>query len=132
MSEAKSNLVTKSTKSILLVEDDEASQTLMKQILRPLKMELHSVQDGNDAIRHIIMNPETSLILMDLKLPFLDGFEATRAIKKLNPDIPIIAQTAYVMSGDREKAINAGCDDYITKPLEASKLLRIVLDHLTD
>ncbi|MCK5137783.1 MAG: response regulator [Bacteroidales bacterium] len=119
-------------KSILLVEDDEASQTLVEQILRPLKIKLHSVIDGNDAIHHIIMNPETSLILMDLKLPFLDGFEATRAIKKLNPDIPIIAQTSYAMSGDREKAIKAGCDDYITKPLIASKLCRLVQDHLPD
>ena len=117
---------TEDSKSILLVEDDPNSQDLMSQILKPLKVEIHIASDGYDAIRHIVDNPDTTLVLMDLKLPTLDGYEATKAIKKLNPKIPIIAQTAYAMAGDKEKAISAGCDDYITKPIHSRELLRIV------
>ena len=113
-------------KSILVVEDDPCSQELMEEILKPLNMSIHSVSDGNEAIMHVIKNQNTSLILMDMKLPVLDGYEAARTIKQLNPGIPIIAQTAYAMAGDREKAINAGCDDYITKPIESESLLRMI------
>ena len=63
---------------------------------------------------------------MDLKLQGIDGYEATSTIKKINPNIPIIAQTAYAISGDREKAISFGCDDYISKPLKSKKLLELV------
>ncbi len=111
---------------VLLVEDDHSSQDLLLQILKPLKVMIHKVSDGHDAIRHIVDNPTTTLILMDLKLPTLDGYKATIAIKKLNPKIPIIAQTAYAMNGDKEKAISAGCDDYITKPIDSGELLRLV------
>ena len=122
----------KSAKSILLVEDEKNSQDLLILMLKPLNMEIHNVTDGNEAIRHVIKNPDTSLVLMDLKLPFLDGYEATRMIKKVNPKIPIIAQTAYAMAGDREKALAAGCDDYITKPLSSSTLLPMIKAHLNN
>jgi CheY-like chemotaxis protein len=72
------------------------------------------------------MNPEIQLVLMDMKLPFMNGDEATAAIRKFNPEILIIAQTAYAMLGDKEKAIDAGCNDYITKPLESKKLQELV------
>lgn len=119
-----------SNKSILLVEDEVYSIELIKNMLKPLDVEMHFVTDGNEAIRHVIYNPQISLILMDLKLPFLDGFEATKMIKKLQPDIPIIAQTAYAMEGDRQKALDAGCDDYISKPFTSSALLSIVKSQL--
>jgi two-component system cell cycle response regulator DivK len=67
---------------------------------------------------------------MDIKLPLMDGYEATKAIKQVNPGIIVIAQTAYGMLGDREKAINAGCDDYLTKPLELQKLQELVKRYL--
>ena len=117
-------------KSILLVEDEENSRKLIMRMLKPIDMEIQIVTDGNDAIRHVIMNPDVSLILMDLKLPTVDGFEATRTIKKLNPNIPIIAQTAYAMMGDRQKALDAGCDDYLTKPISSSTLLSTVRSYL--
>ena len=68
---------------------------------------------------------------MDIKLPFMDGYEATIAIKNINPDIRIIAQTAYAITGDREKAIAAGCDDYVTKPLNPKKLRELVAGYLS-
>jgi signal transduction histidine kinase len=115
---------------ILVVEDDKTSHMLIKEFLRPLNIEIHHVTDGTDAINFIKINPDIRLILMDIKLPFMDGFEATRAIKKINPEIPIIAQTAYAMVGDREKALSAGCDDYITKPLDLKKLQDLVMKYI--
>jgi CheY-like chemotaxis protein len=69
---------------------------------------------------------------MDIKLPFMDGYEATKAIKQINPKISIIAQTAYAMAGDKEKALSAGCDDYISKPLDLNKLQKLVKTYLSN
>ncbi len=118
-------------KQILVVEDDKASYMLIKEYLRPLNIEIHHVNDGTDAINFIKGNPEVRLILMDIKLPLIDGYEATKVIKQINPGIPIIAQTAYAMTGDREKAFSAGCDDYITKPLDLKKLQELVKLYLS-
>jgi signal transduction histidine kinase len=115
---------------ILVVEDDKTSYMLIKEFLRPLNIEIHHVTDGTDAVNFIRANPDTTLILMDLKLPFMDGYDATKAIKLINPKIPIIAQTAYAMLGDKEKALNAGCDHYITKPLDLKKLQELVKPYL--
>ena len=120
----------KSKGKVLIVEDDKASQELISKILRPLNLEFVYANDGAEAIRYVIRNDDVSLIMMDLKLPDINGYEATTIIKKINPEIPIIAQTAFAMEGDREKATAAGCDDYITKPLESSKLLERVQTHL--
>ena len=117
-------------RSILVVEDDKTSYMLIKEFLRPLNIEIHHVTDGADAINFIKTNPDILLILMDIKLPFMDGYEATKAIKQINPKIHIIAQTAYAMLGDREKALSAGCDNYITKPLDLKKLQDLVMLYL--
>jgi signal transduction histidine kinase len=121
-----SSLSGESIKPILVVEDDKVSFMLIKELLRPLNVEIHHVTDGHDAVNFVKMNPEVRLILMDIKLPFMDGYEATKAIRQINSKIPIIAQTAYAMLGDKEKAIEAGCVDYIDKPLESKKLLGLV------
>ncbi len=115
---------------VLVVEDDKASQELIERILRPLNLEFVYANNGAEAIRCVIRNVDVKLIMMDLKLPDVNGYEATSIIKKIKPEIPIIAQTAFAMEGDREKAIAAGCDDYITKPLDSSKLLEMVQTHL--
>ena len=117
-------------KRILVVEDDKESYLLIQEILSPLNFEIHHVGDGKDAVDFIRMNPEIQLVLMDMKLPYMNGDEATVAIRKFNQDILIIAQTAYAMLGDKEKAIEAGCNDYITKPLEYKKLQELVMAHL--
>jgi len=67
---------------------------------------------------------------MDIRMPEMDGYEATRQIRKFNKDVIIIAQTAYALAGDREKAIAAGCDDYITKPIKADELKQIIKKYL--
>ena len=117
-------------KPILVVEDDNTSFMLIKEFLRPLNVEIHHVSNGADAVSFIRKNLDIRLVLMDIKLPLMDGYEATKAIKQVNPGIIVIAQTAYGMLGDREKAIIAGCDDYLTKPLELHKLQELVKRYL--
>lgn len=117
-------------KTILVVEDDKESYLLIQEILRPLNVDIHHVGNGKDAVEYIRNNPDTTLVLMDMKLPSMNGEEATTAIRKFNQDIFIIAQTAFAMVGDKEKAINAGCNDYVTKPLESKKLMEMIAFHL--
>ncbi len=117
---------------ILVVEDDKTNFMLIKEFLRPLNIEIHHVTDGIDAVNFIRINPDIRLILMDIKLPFMDGYKATRVIKKINPKITIIAQTGYAMLGDRAKALNAGCDDYISKPFDLKKLQALVSSYLSN
>lgn len=117
---------------ILIVEDDKTSFLLLKEILRPLSLVIHHVTNGDEAVNFAKDNPPVSLILMDIELPSIDGLEASREIKKINSQIPIIAQTAYAMTGDREKALQAGCDEYITKPLNSKSLLTLVNKYLSN
>jgi two-component system, cell cycle response regulator DivK len=109
--------------TILIVEDDETSFILLQALLEPFNCRLLFAADGNQAVALCISHPEIDLVLMDLKLPLLSGYEATRQIRAFNPDVPIIAQTAYALSGDNEKALAAGCNNYITKPIKKEELL---------
>lgn len=117
-------------KAILVVEDDKESFFLIQEILSTLNLEIRHAGDGMEAVEYLKANPETQLILMDMKLPVMNGEDAAREIRSFNATIPIIAQTAYAMVGDREKALNAGCTDYITKPLESQKLQDLVSTYL--
>ena len=74
-------------------------------------------------------NPDIDLVLMDIQMPDMDGYEATRQIRLFNKDVVIIAQTAFALTGDREKAIEAGCNDYISKPIKKDELMVLVQKH---
>ncbi|HVN57338.1 MAG TPA: ATP-binding protein [Bacteroidales bacterium] len=119
----------KNSNTLLLVEDVESSSILIKESLREFDIEIIHVTNGLEAIKYIEMNPHTGMVLMDLKLPVMDGYEATRIIKKMSPGIVVIAQTAYAMTGDREKAISAGCDGYLIKPIDLSYLKQLITGH---
>jgi CheY-like chemotaxis protein len=84
---------------------------------------------GKETIDKCRENPETDLILMDIKMPGMNGYDATREIRKVNSDVIIIAQTAFGLSGDREKAIEAGCNDYIAKPIKKEELEITIMKH---
>jgi CheY-like chemotaxis protein len=110
---------------ILVAEDDETNFFYLNALL---KMEtqatvLHA-SNGREAIDMFKENPGIGLILMDIKMPEIDGLEATRQIKLINSEIPIIAITAYAMSGDKERVLAAGCDDYLSKPINKKNLLK--------
>ena len=80
-------------------------------------------ENGEEAINYCTEDSTIDLVLMDINMPVMNGFVATKAIKKIKPDLPIIAQTAYAISGDREKAFESGCDDYIPKPISKELLM---------
>jgi len=114
--------------NILIAEDDEVSFLHLKILLKEIAGTINQVRTGTDAIEFFKTHPETHLILMDLKMPEMNGYEATRKIRSLNPTIPIIAQTAYALTGDREKAFDAGCTGYITKPIGKGELFAVMHD----
>ncbi|MEN8201422.1 MAG: response regulator [Bacteroidota bacterium] len=111
------------SKNILVVEDDESSAFLLGEILKGTGAHIDYTSDGEKAIEYIRQNPDTDLILMDIHLPQKDGFTATREIKSFAEDVVVIAQTAYVLSGNHQEARDAGCDEFITKPLKPAMLL---------
>ncbi len=112
-------------KKILIVEDDPVSTEFLKEVLTALNMHTKITASGEDAVRICSDDEGIDLVLMDIRLTGIDGYEATSKIKSHLPNLPIIAQTAYALQGDREKAINAGCDDYIAKPIRIANLMEI-------
>ncbi len=115
------------TKTVLIVEDDEASFEYLKLILEQSQISALWVKDGVEAIKHCQDNPDIVVVLMDINMPVMNGYEATKEIKTFRPDLPIIAQTAYAISGDREKSLEAGCDDYISKPIKKEELIEKIV-----
>ena len=113
-------------KTILIVEDDEPSFSLLEILLNTIGVNTIWAQNGKTAITYCQDNPHIDLVLMDINMPIMNGYETTREIKKFKPDLPIIAQTAYAIFGDREKSLQAGCDDYISKPINRKKLMNII------
>ena len=114
---------------ILAVDDDEVSLNLLTRMLKGLTGSLILGESGREAIELCRQNPDIDIILIDIKMPEINGLEATREIRKFNKDVIIIAQTAYALSGDRELALSAGCNDYISKPVNKGKLLDLILKH---
>jgi CheY-like chemotaxis protein len=109
---------------ILLVEDNETNRDMLSRRLIRKGYEVVMAVDGEQAVQMAAAeNPD--IILMDMSLPVIDGWEATRRVKarETTRTIPVIALTAHAMAGDREKALDAGCDDYDTKPIELPRLL---------
>ena len=108
---------------ILLVEDNEMNRDMLSRRLRRKGYEVALAVDGAQGVA-VASERQPDLILMDMSLPVLDGWEATRALKAdaATAPIPVIALTAHAMSEDRERALEAGCDDYDTKPVEFSRL----------
>ena len=114
----------------MVVEDIEGSYNLLEVILGMFNIETIWAPNGQDSIDIIKSNETIDLVLMDLNMPVLNGIEATKIIKSLKPDLPIIAQTAYAVSGDKEKALGAGCDDYISKPIDKENLITLIKKYL--
>ncbi len=115
---------------ILIVEDDEVSYSLLKRTIQKIGKEvLHSIT-GVEAVETCRANPDLDLVLMDIRMPIMDGNEATRQIRKFNKNVIIIAQTAYAFAGDSEKALEAGCNDYITKPIKMPVLFELIKKHV--
>ena len=111
-----------SDKTILIVEDAIVSYELITKFLKKSKVRFLHVTDGEQAVDLCKKNDGIDLVLMDVQLPIMDGLEATRQIKAFKPNLPIIAQTANTMNDDKLNILNAGCDDYISKPINRREL----------
>jgi len=106
-----------SNKTVLIAEDVDDNFLFLKTFLRKTKINVLWAKDGKEAIEFCQKDDNIDLVLMDIRMPFIDGYEATRKIKEFKPDLPIIAQTAYALNSDYQKVFDAGCDEYITKPI---------------
>ncbi len=113
-------------KVILVVEDVDTNKIFFDAALRRTHAKIIWARDGREAV-DMFRDNEVDLVLMDLQIPIMDGYTATKEIKKIRPEVPVVAQTAHVMSGEREKCLEAGCDDYLAKPIR----LQILIDTLS-
>ncbi len=111
---------------ILIAEDDEISAILLTKTIKIFSKEILKAKTGIEALKACRDNPDIDLILMDIQMPEMDGYETTRRIRQFNKDVIIIAQTAYALTGYREKAIAAGCNDYISKPIKKEELMAVM------
>lgn len=112
--------------TILVAEDEFFNYEFINEILLMYDIKVLHAQNGLDAIELVKSNSDIDLILMDIKMPELNGLDATKRIKEINSKIPIIAQTAYALSGDKEKIMEAGCDNYIAKPINKDDLMDMI------
>jgi two-component system, cell cycle response regulator DivK len=115
-----------SDKLILVADDVHINYSLISILLRNTKAKMLWAPNGKDAVNMVQDNPNIDLILMDIRMPVMNGYEATAEIKKMNKNIPIIAQTSYALSEDRDKCLQSGCDDFIAKPIMSDVLIEII------
>lgn len=115
--------------NIVIAEDDDTSSHYLSVILTNYGKEFITVKNGTKIVETCHTNPDIDLILMDIQMPGLDGYEATRRIRQFNKEVIIIAQTAFGLEGDREKALAAGCNDYISKPIVKEELYALIVKY---
>jgi len=116
-------------KKILIVDDDSVSVFLFTELIEPTGAKIATAKDGKSAIK-TIKNEDIDLVLLDLKLKDCSGYSVLKKIRKLNPNIRVIAQTAYAMIEDYQKCIEAGFDDYLSKPINSDDLYTKLTKHL--
>lgn len=119
--------------SILIVEDEEVNFIFLKILLSEFdnKLTIIHAKNGKDAVDICTTNDQIDLILMDIKMPIMNGINATKKIRKFRQHLPIIAQTAYTATQEQDEATNAGCNDFISKPIKKEKLIAITSHYLT-
>lgn len=117
-------------KIVLIAEDEQINYLFLKAVLKPTKAKIIWTKTGRETI-DVCNSENIDIILMDIKMPDLNGLEATIEIRKSFPDLPIIAQTAYALEEDEEASLNAGCNGYISKPIKPDTLLAIMSRYIT-
>jgi len=110
-------------RTILIVEDVLPNFLFLQSALQKTHAKIAHAHNGNEAVKMCLEDKNIDLVLMDLHLPGMDGLAATREIKKKRADVTVIAHTAFVLSGERKKSFDAGCDDYIAKPIRTNELI---------
>jgi len=115
--------------TILIAEDEEINFMYLEEVLRRTNAKVIHACDGQEAVNLFIANLTINIVLMDIKMPVMDGIQATKLIKAERSNIPVIATTAYALGGDKEKFLSAGCDDYLSKPIKKDDLLAMIKKH---
>jgi PAS domain S-box-containing protein len=128
--QSESNSFSKFKSIILVVDDLEINSQVISEMISGVNVDVLYAPSGQAAIDVVAQRPDIDLVLMDLKMPGMSGLEATREIKKLRPNLPVIAQTAYTLAADRSAAMDAGCDDYIAKPIIKKVLIALLKRYL--
>lgn len=117
-------------RTILIAEDEQSNFDFLKILLTRMNFKVLWAKNGREAVDLCESDPSINLVLMDIKMPLLNGYEATRLIKNKRPELPIIAQTAYAMISDKMEAENAGCDAYLSKPIKINQITEILKIYL--
>lgn len=117
-------------KHILIAEDDDLNFKILETIIRKTNARITRAEDGRKAV-DCIRTQAVDLVLMDIQMPEMDGYEATRIVKKINSRLPVIAQTSFAMRDEREKCLEAGCDDYLSKPINLKELMEKISKFLS-
>ena len=117
-------------RKILIVEDDFSSRLYLNKILEKAGVILLNAGDGQEAVKIAFDNPDIDLILMDIQLPVMDGYASVLKIREFRKNVKIVAQTAYGMSGEKEKILNMGFNDYIVKPIISENLINKIASNL--
>ena len=115
---------------ILIAEDDESNSSFLEAVFTKASLKYLLAFNGREALELCRTHPEISLVLMDIKMPVMDGLEATRKIKEFRKNLPIIGLTAFAMTGDKDRALEAGCDEYLSKPVKTDILLSVIKKQL--
>jgi PAS domain S-box-containing protein len=125
------SIINKSDSAVILIaEDDESNSSLLITVLKRASLKHLVAFNGAEAVELCRTHPEITLVIMDIKMPVMDGFSATRKIKEFRKDLPIIGVTAYAMTGDRDRALEAGCDDYLAKPVKSDQLIALIHSYI--
>jgi len=117
-------------KTVLIAEDEQSNFDFLKILLTRMNINVLWAKDGIEAVRLCETDPSIDLVLMDIKMPLLNGYEATKMIKQKRPGLKIIAQTAYAMISDKLEADKAGCDGYLSKPIKINQITEMLKEHL--
>lgn len=117
-------------KSVLVVEDEDINYKFIKEFLTKTQIDIIRAKDGVSALEHCRHKKEIDIVLLDIQLPKMDGYEFMRHLKKVRKDLPVVVQTAYAMADEKINCFNAGCNEYFSKPLDIYKVLRTLNKYL--
>ncbi len=118
--------ISQPSQTIIIADDDQISRLLLKKVLKDENFMLIFAENGKDALELVKKHPETELVLMDVKMPDMNGCEVTRLIRQIRPELPVVVLTAFASPEEREKASDAGCDSFITKPVKKNELIDLI------
>jgi CheY-like chemotaxis protein len=118
--------------TILIAEDEETNYLFLEELISEMNIDILHAHDGEEAFELYANHPEIDLVFMDIKMPKMNGYEATKKMKELRPEVPVIMQTAYTLDANRQKALKANCNEFVSKPLTSRKVKLLLNKYLVE